>query len=253
MSAPPLLLTKPKFFQKAAAPDKGAAAFSCGRCSIAASPLAKRESFPKLRGMDTIKILLGVTMALLLGAFAMSWKNFRQDQRDTPRAEAAAIQRQIAEIKLEREQLRLERERIMLGDATEQTHATPPAAESSTPEISLADEMPEEPITPPVAPLPEIAKGDEQRTVAIKNAAIVAKISEWVESKEIGSFATLEVIDAISVKAGTVLCVRRDSGILGKIKVSEITADGTIANTLSQFDAAKPVAGDELILELLAE
>jgi hypothetical protein len=43
--------------------------------------------------------------------------------------------------------------------------------------------------------------------------------------------------------------VRRNSGILGRLKVAEVTPEGGIANAMGQFPGVKPQAGDDLILE----
>ena len=50
------------------------------------------------------------------------------------------------------------------------------------------------------------------------------------------------------VQPGTILAIRRKTGILGQLKVSEVTAEGGIANPLAGFGPANPEVGDELIL-----
>lgn len=204
--------------------------------------------------MDTIKILLGITVALLLGALAMSWKNFRQDVRGTPPEELAQLQREIAEIQLEQERLRQERDGVIHGKPAEPAAPgesappteVPPMADIPETGAVFPDEEMTEPEAPPLAPpLP----GADERAAAIAAAPVVAKLSEWVEDPQIGSFATLQVTDAAVVKAGVVLCVRRGSGILGKLKVSEVTPEGALANAVSVFGEVKPKAGDELIVE----
>jgi hypothetical protein len=204
--------------------------------------------------MDTIKFLLAITVALLVGALAMSWKNFRQDVRGTPPKELAEVQRQIAEIEQQRKQLQVERDQLM--------QVQPPAPETAAPETAAIPEVavPEMPETGavfgddlPVAeggtPDAPAVQGTEERAKAIAAAAVVAKLTEWVEDPQLGSFATLQVTDAAAVKAGTVLCVRRGSGILGKLEVSEVTPEGALANAVSVFGEVKPKAGDELIVE----
>jgi hypothetical protein len=201
--------------------------------------------------MDTIKILLGITVALLVGALAMSWKNFQREQRETPPEELAQLERQIAEIRQERERLRQEREGVIHGkpaepgapDAATPAAAVPPLAEVPDTGAVFPDEVQEEPV--PAAP----PQGVEDRAKAIAAAPVVAKLAEWVEDPQLGAFATLEVADASAVKAGAVLCVRRGSGILGKLKVSEVTPEGALANAVSVFGEVKPKPGDELIVE----
>ncbi|WP_193212408.1 hypothetical protein [Luteolibacter marinus] len=207
--------------------------------------------------MDTIKILLSLTVALLLGALAMTWKDFRKQERETPKEELAEVRRQIEEIKLQQERLRMERDRVTLGtpadvpsklpDATPPP-ATPPVAAESIPDnlpVPEFADFPDE--TPP--PAPPSTPDMEARAQAIKDAPVVARITEWVTDPQIGSFATIEIVDAASVPANTVLCLRRNSGILGRLKVNEISPEGAIAGAVSKFGAIKPEAGDELILE----
>jgi hypothetical protein len=207
--------------------------------------------------MDTIKILLGVTVALLLGALGMSWKNFQQEERNAPKDELAEVRRQIEEIRLDQERLRLERDRIALG-STALPQTTVPAPTPAVPVIPMdaSAEVPVVPddLTPPepdvLPPAPGPAIGDaEQRAQAIKNAPVVAKVTEWVDNKDIGTFATVEVVAAASVKQGTIVCLRRNAGILGRFKMGEITPEGAIANPMTQFGELKPKVGDELILE----
>jgi hypothetical protein len=50
------------------------------------------------------------------------------------------------------------------------------------------------------------------------------------------------------IQAGVIVAIRRQTGILGQFKVSDITAEGAIANPLPGFGQVKPQVGDELIL-----
>lgn len=208
--------------------------------------------------MDTIKILLSLTVALLLGALAMSWKGFQQDQKETPPSELAEVQRQIDQIRVERERLKLERERLMLGNVGggSSTLPAPMRAPVPVPAVPPMEVIPEAPAEAPPAALPPppadepvpALPGMDERAKKIAGAAAVAKITEWVEDPQLGSFATIEVKDP-ELKAGTVICVRRNNGILGRLKVAEVTPDGGIANAQGQFPGVKPVVGDDLILE----
>jgi hypothetical protein len=224
-----------------------------------------RRDFRMLPVMDTIKILLGMTVALLLGALAMSWKGFQQEQRETPTDELAKVQREIDQIRIERERLKLERERLLLGDVAGRAAAVPDplpapaAAVAPAPMAVIPEPLGETAPAPPAAlppppadlPAPAVAAaaagtGDE-RARKIAAAPVVAKIAEWVEDPTAGSFATLEVLDPVAAKAGAVLCIRRNSGILGRLKVSKDTPG--VADTTMQFGDVKPKPGDELILE----
>lgn len=213
--------------------------------------------------MDTIKILLSLTVALLLGALAMSWKGFQQDQKETPPGELAEVQREIEQIRVERERLKLERERLLMGDLAGRAAAVPdpvPAPVPAVPDASVPPmavipeppaDVPPSALPPPPADLPgppAAPAGGDERAKKIAGAPAVAKISEWVEDPQIGSFATIEVKDP-TLRPGVTICVRRNSGILGRLKVSEVTPEGGIANAQGQFPGVKPQAGDDLILE----
>ena len=205
--------------------------------------------------MDTIKIMLGMLVALLVGALAMSWKGFRQEVRDTPKKELAEVQRQIAEIEQQRKLLQEEKERMMLGTplaqkAPAEASVIPEVAPQDAPETGAvfdedvpaqvaAQETPEKPAMPSAA----------DRAKAIAEAPVVGKITEWVEDPNLGAFATLEVIDPAAVKAGAVLSVRRGTGLLGKLKVNEVAPEGALASPTAVFGDVKPKAGDELIVE----
>jgi len=43
--------------------------------------------------------------------------------------------------------------------------------------------------------------------------------------------------------------VRRNTGILGKVKITSVSIEGAIANAVSSFPGLKPQAGDDLILD----
>jgi hypothetical protein len=50
------------------------------------------------------------------------------------------------------------------------------------------------------------------------------------------------------VQTGVTIAIRRKTGILGQLKISDVTAEGAIANPLPGFGPVKPQVGDELIL-----
>ena len=205
--------------------------------------------------MDTIKIMLGMLVALLVGALAMSWKGFRQEVRDTPKKELAEVQRQIAEIEQQRKLLHEEKERMMLGVPLAQkgptdTPVIPEVAPQDAPETGAVfeDDEPSKEVVPETPDRPAMPSA-EDRAKAIAAAPVVGKITEWVEDPNLGAFATLQVIDAAAVKAEAVLSVRRGTGLLGKLKVSEVAPEGALASPTAVFGEVKPKVGDELIVE----
>lgn len=65
--------------------------------------------------MDTIKMLLAATTALLLGALAWTWQTQRNLTKDAPVTELARIQKQLEEIKREEAILRTEKQLRDMG------------------------------------------------------------------------------------------------------------------------------------------
>jgi len=207
--------------------------------------------------VDTIKILLGAIVALLLGALVMSWKNFQTAERNEPKEKLFEVQRQIEELRQQQEDLRQIRERVTgtapaLAEATNPLETTPAPPQVDLAEIEAASSLADPPTAesvpqPQDTPAPLMPAVD--RAQAIASAPVVAKIAEWVEDPALGVIVTLTVTDPAIVKSGSILCVRRNSGILGRLKVGEITPEGAVAETQSNFDALKPKPGDELIIE----
>ncbi len=208
--------------------------------------------------MDTVKILLGVMLALLLGWLVASWKGLRRDMRETPEEELARHRSRIEEIQRERVALHLQRDRILgiKKAVPEQPEEAPVVRMEDIPETGgvYAEEIagpvePAEPANLGTEETPEAAAGlsEAERAAMIKAAPLVAKVGLWEGE---GGFAVVEILDAAAVKPGTILCIRRHTGILGRLKVSEVTPEGAaIANAMAAFPGPVPQAGDELILE----
>ena len=60
--------------------------------------------------MDTMKLLLGATIALLLGALAVSWQGMTIGVKNTPAGEIARLESQIKELRAEQDKLALEKQ-----------------------------------------------------------------------------------------------------------------------------------------------
>jgi hypothetical protein len=220
--------------------------------------------------MDTLKILLGATIALLLGALAVSYKNNAGSSGDTAgKTELADMKRQLAEIQLEQDRLQTERERRLLEDVTAKVVAAQPAAE-----VAAADSAEIEAMKAEIALLQEekdkanrnadtadkeaaFVTGkvtesrdkEARRARVIKDALVMARVREWIQNDELGGFATIDIVMPENVIPDTVLCVRRNTGILGRLKVGEVTMEGGIANPVGSFGDSPPEPGDELIME----
>ena len=96
----------------------------------------------------------------------------------------------------------------------------------------------------------DLEKGDSElrRARMIAEALLIGRVQEYVEDAEYGGFITFSILMPEQVQPGTILAIRRKTGILGQLKVSEVTAEGGIANPLPGFGPVHPEVGDELIL-----
>jgi hypothetical protein len=215
--------------------------------------------------MDTLKILLGATVALLLGALAVSYKNINAPAKPAAQSEQKELLRQIEELRLEQDRLQIEKQRMELQQAAAQAPPVPaPVAEPAQiaamqQQIADLEKEKEKAMRDAETADREAAfvggkmlEGRDQearRARMIRDSLVIARIQEWVEDPQFGGFATIEIIMPDNVQPGSVLCVRRNTGILGRLRVGEMSIEGAIANPVGTFPEARPQAGDELILE----
>lgn len=214
--------------------------------------------------MDTMKLLLGATVALLLGALAVSWQGMKTGVKNTSSDEFARLEKQVKEIRAEQDKLAFEKQMLTLKNSPASAPA-PTAAEIESVKAQL------EANRAAVAQL-ELEKAERDATLAdseellldqrkleggdselrrarmISEALLIGRIREYVEDQQYGGFVTFDVLMPEQVQSGTILAIRRKTGILGQLKVSEVASDGAIANPLPGFGAIKPEVGDELIL-----
>lgn len=211
-----------------------------------------------------MKLLLGATVALLLGALAVSWQGMQTGVKNTSSDEFARLEKQVKEIRAEQDKLAFEKQMLTLKNSSASAPA-PTAAEIESVKAQL------EANRAAVAQL-ELEKAERDATLAdseellldqrkleggdselrrarmISEALLIGSIREYVEDQQYGGFVTFDVLMPEQVQSGTILAIRRKTGILGQLKVSEVASDGAIANPLPGFGAIKPEVGDELIL-----
>ena len=208
-----------------------------------------------------MKLLLVATIALLLGALAVSWQGMKTGVRNTPSAEIARLESQVRELRAEQDKLQLEKQRQQLiGTAPD------PDAELNAMKLQLAqqkqaldqiDQQERDLRDKNVADEEEVL-GDQRaleskdvelrRARMISQSLLIGRVKEYVEDPALGGFVTFEVLMPEQVQTGAIMAIRRKTGILGQLKVSDVSAEGAIANPLPGFGPVKPVAGDELIL-----
>ena len=211
-----------------------------------------------------MKLLLGATIALLLGALAVSWQGMNQGVKNTPPDEIARLQKQVKELRAEQDNLKMQRDLQLLRSESVQTPAN---SELEAMKLQLAqnkralEEM--ELRKEAEARDKKVAQDEEgllaqrglegkdselRRARMISDALLVGRIKEYVEDAQYGGFVTFEVLMPEQIQTGVIVAIRRKTGILGQLKVSDITPEGAIANPLPGFGPVKPQVGDELIL-----
>lgn len=216
--------------------------------------------------MDTMKLLLGATVALLLGALAVSWQGMNNGVKNASPDDIARLKKQVEELRQQQDTLDLQRK---LQDLKASTPLTPtPAANAA--EIEAVKAQLEQNKAALVKIEEEKAKRDKQLAIdeegliartklestdkelgsarMIADALLIGRVKEYIEDAQFGGFITFEVLMKEQVQVGTVLAIRRNkTGMLGQFKVSEVTAEGAIANPLPGFGPIVPKVGDELI------
>lgn len=217
--------------------------------------------------MDTLKILLIATLALLVGALGVSIQRMNEGVAAVPAEELARLRQQLVEMQQEMQRLQLEKERKMLREAAAEPAPTDPVtraeAEQTVADLQarLAELEAEKLEAEEDAERAEAEAGfltqrysedrnrSARRARVINEAMRIASIKEWVEDPNFGGFAVLAIERPENVQVGTVLAIRRNSGVLGRLEIAEISAEGAIANPVTAFPEVKPQAGDELILD----
>ncbi len=216
-----------------------------------------------------MKILLGATIALLIGALALSLQGMKEGVRNTSPDEIARLKQQVDELRIDKERLQLEREIQLLRNAAPQPAAAVPAntpemdamrAELAAAELALREielekakaERDAEVFRDEAGEIGrrELEKADNnlRRSRLIKDALLMGRVMEYSEDAEFGDFVTVDVLMPENIRPGTILAIRRNTGILGQLRVADVSPEGAIANIMPGFGPIKPQAGDELIL-----
>lgn len=222
--------------------------------------------------MDTIKMLLAATTALLLGALAWTWQTQRNLTKDAPVTELARIQKQLEEIKREEAILRTEKQLRDMGvsstpaansngivqtsnQAMEEKAARLLEIEQRNAALQMELELKSKEVNVAKEEAGLIAQNDLEksdkelrRARQIKEALLMAKVMEFVNDPATGSFVTIQLVMPEHVTVDTVLSVRRKDGIAGNVKVREVVGGEAIADVLPGIGPFAPEPGDELIV-----
>jgi hypothetical protein len=216
--------------------------------------------------VDTMKLLLGATVALLLGALAVSWQGMRRGVESASPDEIARLKKQVTELRQEQDKLELERQLQQLklnAPATPEANAAQIEAVKAEVELNKAKlaqieaDKAESEKTARNARLAQdeegllsqrdLEKGDSElrRARLIGEALLIGRVKEFVAES---GFITFDILMPEQVQNGTVLALRRKTGILGQFTVSDVTPEGGIADLLPGIGRIEPKPGDELIL-----
>lgn len=214
--------------------------------------------------MDTMKLLLGTIIALLLAALVMSWNGMNRKVAATPEDEVARLREQISAIRSEQQRQALERQYVKGGSVP-----VAPPIESVEELQSIKDEMAATQAQLAALEAAKLQRDDKlsdseqleldkrkvekdnaemRRARLVNQALLIATVSEYVEDPQYGGFATIQILMPDQVQQDTILAIRRNSGILGQLKVTTIQGTEAIASPLPGFGPVVPLAGDELIL-----
>ena len=215
--------------------------------------------------MDTMKLLLGATIALLLGALAVSWQGMKTGVKNAPADEIARLEKQVKELRAEQDKLQLERQRQQIRS---ETVSASPSSAAEVEALRLQVEQQRRALEEIEAvkngerdkklqqaeegleAQRNIEKSDSElrRARLISDALLIGTVREYVQDPTTGGFVTFDIKMPEQVQVGTILAIRRKTGILGQLKVSAVESDGAIANPMGGFGPVEPVPGDELIL-----
>ncbi len=216
-----------------------------------------RRGVGHFAGMDTMKFLLGATVALLFGAIVVSWQGMKQGVKNASPEELALVKLQIEQLKLEMAAYKaqsngtdrsgeLERVKSELLAANRKieamSHQQDPVAD---PDKDAQLRRDEEGLI--AQKMLENKDSELKRARMISDALLMGRVKEFVDDATYGGFITFEILMPEQVHVGMTLGIRRGTGILGQFKVSEITPEGAIANVMPGFGPVKPEPGDQLI------
>lgn len=210
-------------------------------------------------------ILLGATFALLLAAVVLSFMAMQDGVKNAPHAEIARLQFQLDQLRLEQDKLAYEKQLLQLRSSPVSETAGPSEIERMKTELAAKEkemaQLAEEKTDAEKKADTfrdeagfiggrELEKNDNElrRARMIRDALLIGRVTSFITNAEVGNFITIEVIMPEQLQPGTILAIRRNTGILGRVKVSDVTAEGAIASPMPGFGQVEPQAGDELII-----
>ncbi len=228
--------------------------------------------------MNMMSVLLGATGLLLVAALVLSFGSMNSNVGSEPsKKEIAALRTEIEVLRAAEAELRLLRQQKATAASMAATPYTPqptrvPAstvvanedAENSAEIAALKQDLADAKAEADrqakraetfneeanLALQKKIESSDSQRRQArvIAEALLIATVTQW--SPDDG-FLVVNINRPESAQQGSVLAIRRNTGIIGRVQIAQIYPDGATADPLpgSFFgDTLDIKAGDELII-----
>jgi hypothetical protein len=202
--------------------------------------------------MNMMSVLLGATGLLLVAALILSFGSMNRDVKDEPsQQEIAALRSEVEVLRAAEGELRLLRHQKSNSTAILSNPSASNIAEANS-QAALAaenailkDEL-EAAKTEAAVQADQVAiYKDEVEVVTqhqveandrsqrqariIKEALLIATVTEWSPGD---GFAVLSVQRHESAQEGTVLAIRRNTGIIGQLKISSLYNDGAVADPI---------------------
>lgn len=214
--------------------------------------------------MNTMSILLGATFALLLAAVVLSFQNMNHGIKNAPPEELARLQIQVEKLTIEQERWKLERDMQAFssekGMGTMGTDVDKIKAELAAKEAEI-EALAEDKLNAEkkastfqdeaaLIGQRELEKGDNElrRARLIRDALLIGRVTEYIDDTQVGGVAAIQVLMPELIKVGDIMAIRRNTGILGKLKITSVSADGAIGSPMPGFGPVVPETGDELII-----
>lgn len=229
--------------------------------------------------MNMTSVLLGATGLLLVVALVLSFGTMNKDiGTDATQKEIAALRTELEVLRAAEAELRLLRQRRETVDPVASTTPYVPSPAPTAASVAVANEEAEaaaeiaalrqeladaraeaeqqekraetlnEEINIAWNDKMEKTDSERRRDRIIREALLIATVTEW--SPDDG-FLVIDLNRPESAQEGTILAIRRDGGVIGRVKVATIYPNGASADPLpgtffgSTIDI-KP--GDELII-----
>lgn len=216
--------------------------------------------------MDTMKLLLGATVALLLGALVVSWQGMNTHVKNAPAEEIARLKKQVEDLQREQDLLQIERKRQQVEASIPASLPVQNSVEIEAMKQKLEDQQKaltqmEQDKANRDKKLDDMEEGEmEQRNLEkgdaelrrarlIADALLIAKVNN-VDALQQGGFITFDIVapqDQVQVQVGSILAIRRKTGLLCQFKVSSLELQSGVADLMPGFGNAQPKVGDELI------